>query len=162
MLSLVCLSLVTDGVRVHFDILCVQLIITPVGMWLGACLLALHMSMTHSITLSMIGSYMPTGNVEGVGKLSGTAWSVTDFILGPSHTSALFAVHCRLGVGFALAASNSVAGILSDVTSSRGLGNVGCFAGGATACFLAIVLLNFFARFGSLGKDELVVTRRKK
>lgn len=51
-------------------------------MWLGACVLALHMAMTHSITLSMIGSYMPTGNVPGVGKLSGTAWSVTDFILG--------------------------------------------------------------------------------
>lgn len=52
------------------------------GMWLGAAFLALHMSLTHSITLSMIGSYMPTGEVKGVGKLSGTAWSVTDFILG--------------------------------------------------------------------------------
>lgn len=115
------------------------------GMWLGACLLALHMSMTHSITLSMIGSYMPTGNVPGVGKLSGTAWSVTDFILG-----------------FALVASNGLAGILSDATSTRGLGNVGCFAGGAVACTVAIILLNFFAKFGSLGKDELVVTKRRK
>lgn len=52
------------------------------GMWLGSCILALHMATTHSVTLSMIGSYMPTGNVEGVGKLSGTAWSITDFLLG--------------------------------------------------------------------------------
>eukprot|EP00210_Caulerpa_lentillifera_P003227 g3082.t1 len=115
------------------------------GMWLGACILALHMAMTHSITLSMIGSYMPTGNVPGVGKLSGTAWSVTDFILG-----------------FALVASNGLAGVLSDMTAAKGLGNVGCFAGGAFACIISIVLLNVFAKFGSLGKDELVMTKRRK
>jgi len=114
-------------------------------MWLGATLLALHMAMTHSITLSMIGSYMPTGTVEGVGKLSGTAWSVTDFILG-----------------FALVASNALAGMLSDVTSAKGWGNVGCFGGGAIACVMAIILLNAFAKFGSLGKDELVATKRRK
>lgn len=52
------------------------------GMWLGAIILAFHMSMTHSVTLSMVGSYMPSGEIEGVGKISGTAWSMTDFILG--------------------------------------------------------------------------------
>lgn len=52
--------------------------------------------------------------------------------------------------------------MLSDMTAARGLGNVGCFAGGAFACVLSILLLNLFARFGSLGKDELVVTKRRK
>ena len=59
-------------------------------------------------------------------------------------------------------ASNGVAGVLSDISSAQGLGNVGCFAGGAVACGLAIILLNGFAKFGSLGKDELVVTKRRK
>jgi hypothetical protein len=51
-------------------------------MFIGAGLLGLHMSMTHSITVSMIASYMPTGEVPGIGKLSGTAVSFTDLILG--------------------------------------------------------------------------------
>lgn len=49
---------------------------------MGAVLLGLHMAMTHSITVSMIASYMPTGSVAGIGKLSGTAVSFTDFLLG--------------------------------------------------------------------------------
>lgn len=49
---------------------------------MGAVLLGLHMAMTHSITVSMIASYMPTGSVPGIGKLSGTAVSFTDFLLG--------------------------------------------------------------------------------
>lgn len=40
------------------------------------------MGMTHSITVSMVASYMPTGSVEGLGKLSGTAVSFTDLLLG--------------------------------------------------------------------------------
>jgi hypothetical protein len=51
-------------------------------MFLGAALLGLHMALTHSITVSMIASYMPTGEVPGLGKLSGTAVSFTDFLLG--------------------------------------------------------------------------------
>lgn len=51
-------------------------------MFMGAVLLGLHMAMTHSITVSMIASYMPTGSVAGIGKLSGTAVSFTDFLLG--------------------------------------------------------------------------------
>lgn len=81
------------------------------GMWLGASFLALHMSLTHSITLSMIGSYMPTGEVKGVGKLSGTAWSVTDFILGKSrdggrnyHASSKSSSHRDLYVHFTCSA----------------------------------------------------------
>lgn len=51
-------------------------------MFLGAGLLGLHMAMTHSITVSMVAAYMPTGQVPGLGRLSGTAVSFTDFLLG--------------------------------------------------------------------------------
>lgn len=43
-------------------------------------------------------------------------------------------------------ASNMLAGVLSDVTRKAGMGNVGCFAGGATACILATILLIGFAK----------------
>jgi hypothetical protein len=43
--------------------------------------------------VSMIASYMPTGEIPGLGRVSGTAVSFTDFLLG-----------------FVLAASNTVAG----------------------------------------------------
>ncbi|KAJ9524146.1 hypothetical protein QJQ45_004888 [Haematococcus lacustris] len=99
------------------------------GMFLGAGLLGLHMALTHSITVSMIASYMPTGEVPGLGKISGTAVSFTDLLLG-----------------FILAASNTMAGVLSDMTRTANLGNVGCFAGGATACVAAAVLLMLFSR----------------
>lgn len=61
-----------------------------------------------------------------------------------------------------MAASNALAGILSDVTSKRGMGNVGCFFGGAMAALSALILLNLFAKFGDLGKDELIVAKRKR
>eukprot|EP00877_Chromochloris_zofingiensis_P008832 jgi/Chrzof1/4201/Cz14g02210.t1 len=115
------------------------------GMFVGAALLGMHMAMTHSITVSMIASYMPTGEVAGIGKLSGTAVSFTDFLLG-----------------FVLAASNLLAGELSDRTRLLGLGNVGCFGGGAVACSLALLLLIAFSKFGDLGKDEEVVTKARK
>lgn len=117
---------------------------TVPGMFLGSCLLGLHMALTHSITISMVASYMPTGEVPGIGRLSGTAVSFTDFLLG-----------------FVLAASNAVAGYLSDRTNQSGLGNVGCFGGGAVACCVAMVLLLLFSKFGQLGDDAYVVTRRK-
>jgi hypothetical protein len=41
----------------------------------------------------MIASYMPTGEIPGLGRVSGTAVSFTDFLLG-----------------FVLAASNTLAG----------------------------------------------------
>ena len=63
--------------------------------------------------------------------------------------------------GFVLAASNTVAGVLSDMTRQAGLGNTGCFAGGAMACCLAATLLLVFERWGDLGKDELVFRRAK-
>jgi len=68
----------------------------------------------------------------------------------------------RTRAGFVLAASNIAAGRLSDMTSQAGLGNVGCFGGGAVACAAALLLLGVFAKFGALGSDDEVVTRRKK
>lgn len=58
-------------------------------MFAGATLLGLHMALTHSLTVSMVSAYMPTGEVPGIGKLSGTAVSFTDFLLGePQHSTA--------------------------------------------------------------------------
>lgn len=99
------------------------------GMFIGAVLLGLHMAMTHSLTMSMIASYMPVGDIEGIGKLTGTAVSFTDLILG-----------------FVLALSNITAGYLCDMSS----GNVGCFAGGATATTISALLLMVFSKYGSL------------
>jgi hypothetical protein len=93
----------------------------------------------------MIASYMPAGEVRGLGRISGTAVSFTDLLLG-----------------FVLVAGNTAAGVLSDVTRSAGLGNVGCFAGGAVAAVAAAVLLALFTQFGDLGRDDLVTRRAKK
>lgn len=117
---------------------------SPAGMFAGAAFIGLHMAFTHAITISMISSYMPAGVIPGVGKLSGTAVSFTDLLLG-----------------FVLAASNTLAGVLSDMTQAAGYGNVGCFAGGAAACVLSGLLLLAFERWGDLGRDELVARRRK-
>lgn len=118
---------------------------SPAGMFAGASLLGLHMALTHSITVSMVASYMPTGEVKGIGKLSGTAVSFTDFLLG-----------------FVLAASNVLAGRLSDAAQQAGYGNVGCFAGGAAACGVAMLLLLLFAKFGALGRDDEIVAKARK
>ncbi|GLI66744.1 hypothetical protein VaNZ11_010693 [Volvox africanus] len=140
------LLLVGFGFMVLADIcFALPLMANPAGMFIGSAFIGLHMAMTHAITISMISSYMPTGKLPGVGKLSGTAVSFTDLLLG-----------------FVLAASNAVAGILTDMTRSSGLGNVGCFMGGATACVLSGVLLILFERFGDLGRDDLVVKKSKK
>lgn len=52
------------------------------GMFLGASLLGVHMALTHSTGTAMIAQAMPTSYVPGIGKLSGTAVSFTDFLLG--------------------------------------------------------------------------------
>ncbi|WIA21013.1 hypothetical protein OEZ85_005346 [Tetradesmus obliquus] len=105
------------------------------GMFLGASLLGIHMALTHSTITAMVAVYMPHSSIPGIGKLGGTAVSFTDFLLG-----------------FALVASNMLAGCLSDWTNSRGLGNTGCFYGGGCASLAALLLLTLFARFGSLGR----------
>lgn len=53
-----------------------------------------------------------------------------------------------------------MAGKLADYTQQQGLGNIGCFYGGMVAVTLAGVLLLLCSRFGDLGKEELVVTRK--
>lgn len=68
--------------------------------------------------------------------MSGTAWSFTDIVLG-----------------FILAASNQLAGKLTDVTVGQNLGNVGCFWGGGAAAVAAGLLLLLFSNFGSLSED---------
>ena len=55
--------------------------------------------------------------------------------------------------GFVLAYSNSFAGKLSDLTVGKGMGNVGCFYGGASAALATAVLICLFWKFGSLGQD---------
>ena len=114
------------------------------GMLLGAFLIGVHMAMTHGVTIGMLSSYIPSNVVPGLGKVSGTAWSFTDMLLG-----------------LILAYSNSLAGFLADRTAQAGLGTIGCFYGGATACGLSIAMLLLFSTFGSLGKEELVVPKKK-
>ncbi len=52
------------------------------GMFVGALFVGIHMATTHGVTLAMMSSYIPTTQVPGIGKISGTAWSLTDFIFG--------------------------------------------------------------------------------
>ena len=51
-------------------------------MGLGAFLLGAHMAMTHGVSLAMLASYIPAHSVPGLGRISGTAWSFTDLLLG--------------------------------------------------------------------------------
>lgn len=51
---------------------------------MGAFFVGTHMAMTHGVTLAMMSSYIPTTQVAGIGRISGTAWSFTDFIFGAS------------------------------------------------------------------------------
>ncbi|KAL4517857.1 hypothetical protein Ndes2526A_g02232 [Nannochloris sp. 'desiccata'] len=113
------------------------------GMALGAFLIGIHMAMTHGVTIGMLSSYIPSKTIPGLGKVAGTAWSFTDMLLG-----------------VILAYSNSLAGFLADRTATQGLGNVGCFYGGATACGLSILALLLFSTFGSLGRDDLLPQKK--
>ena len=53
-----------------------------VGMALGALLIGVHMAMTHGVTVGMLSTYIPSHTIPGLGKVSGTAWSLTDMFLG--------------------------------------------------------------------------------
>ncbi len=44
--------------------------------------MGVHMAMTHAICLSMLSAYIPATEVPGLGRVSGTVWSFTDFVLG--------------------------------------------------------------------------------
>ena len=117
---------------------------TAAGMFLGAACVGAHMALTHGVTLAMIASYIPVEPVPGIGKISGTCWSFTDFVFG-----------------VILAYSNSVAGRLSDATAAAGAGNVGCFLGGMAATAASGVALVAFSAFADLGREDKVVAVRR-
>ena len=52
------------------------------GMLIGAAFVGVHMALTHGVTLGMVASYIPATEVEGIGRITGTCWSFTDFIFG--------------------------------------------------------------------------------
>lgn len=56
-------------------------------------------------------------------------------------------------LGCILAASNQLAGRLTDWTVAQSWGNVGCFYGGATASVAATAMLVLLVTFGDLGRD---------
>lgn len=114
-------------------------------MMLGALLIGVHMAMTHGVTIGMLSAYIPSHSIPGLGRVSGTAWSFTDFLLG-----------------IILAYSNSLAGRLADVTAQRGLGSIGCFVGGGGACLLSMLALLVFSTWGSLGRDDLLPQKPAK
>lgn len=120
-----------------------SLIPTFQGMVLGAFLIGVHMAMTHGVTIGMLSAYIPSKTIPGLGKVTGTAWSFTDMFLG-----------------IILAYSNSLAGFLADKTAAQGLGNIGCFYGGAVACGVSILALFLFSSFGALGRDDLLPQKK--
>ena len=52
------------------------------GMFIGAALVGVHMASTHGISIAMLSSYIPANAIPGLGRVSGTAWSFTDLVLG--------------------------------------------------------------------------------
>ena len=68
----------------------------------------------------------------------------------------------RMSAGIILAYSNSVAGRLSDITTSQGSGNIGCFFGGTAATLLSGLALIIFSRFGELGREDIALAGSSK
>jgi hypothetical protein len=52
------------------------------GMLTGSLFVGVHMALTHGVTLGMVASYIPATEVEGIGRITGTCWSFTDFVFG--------------------------------------------------------------------------------
>ncbi|KAK9839281.1 hypothetical protein WJX81_005580 [Elliptochloris bilobata] len=119
------------------------LVPTVYGMLAGSFFVGVHMALTHGVTLGMVASYIPATEVPGIGRITGTCWSFTDFVFG-----------------IILAYSNSVAGRLSDITVRANIGNIGCFFGGTAATLLSGTALLAFCAFGSLGRDDALATRK--
>ncbi|CAL5224326.1 g6995 [Coccomyxa viridis] len=118
---------------------------TVYGMLTGAAFVGVHMALTHGVTLGMVASYIPATEIKGIGRITGTCWSFTDFIFG-----------------IILAYSNSVAGRLSDISVRANSGNIGCFLGGTVATLLSAAALILFTQFGALGKEEALTVKPKK
>ncbi len=53
----------------------------------GSLFVGVHMALTHGVTLGMVASYIPATSVPGIGRITGTCWSFTDFVFGapPPH-----------------------------------------------------------------------------
>ena len=49
---------------------------------LGATLLGLHIAATHGPLFGLLAACIPVGVVPGVGRISGTAWALTDVLMG--------------------------------------------------------------------------------
>ncbi|EFN58148.1 hypothetical protein CHLNCDRAFT_141928 [Chlorella variabilis] len=124
--------------------LCFGFFPSVLGMVLGSTFVGLHMAATQGVLFGMLAAFIPSQAVPGLGRISGTVWSFTDLLLG-----------------VALAYSNSLAGRLCDVTAARGMGNTGCFFGGAVVSGAAILALLAFTVFGELGKEEQVAAAPK-
>ncbi len=54
------------------------------GMLTGAAFVGVHMALTHGVTLGMVASYIPATEIKGIGRITGTCWSFTDFVFGES------------------------------------------------------------------------------
>ena len=55
------------------------------GMLVGAAFVGVHMALTHGVTLGMVASYIPATEIKGIGRITGTCWSFTDFVFGERH-----------------------------------------------------------------------------
>ena len=80
----------------------------PAGMIAGSTCVGLHLAMTQGVIYGMLSSYIPATTLPGLGRITGTAWSLSDLILGgwvgwrmgvgPWHAvlcSLLTSVHCQ-------------------------------------------------------------------
>lgn len=48
----------------------------------GSLFVGVHMALTHGVTLGMVASYIPATEIPGIGRITGTCWSFTDFVFG--------------------------------------------------------------------------------
>ena len=73
-------------------------------MFLGATLVGVHMALTHGVSLAMVSSYIPTTTVPGIGRITGTCWSFTDFVFGEQLCLEQLALQCieLMSLGFKL------------------------------------------------------------
>ncbi len=55
-------------------------------MVLGSLCVGVHMSMTQGVGFGMLASYIPNNHIPGIGRITGTVWSLTDLLLGESHS----------------------------------------------------------------------------
>ena len=72
-------------------------------MLIGAAFVGVHMALTHGVTLGMVASYIPATEVEGIGRITGTCWSFTDFIFGEPNKPVSSCAACwSLGIAVCL------------------------------------------------------------